>query len=166
MSNLLEIKWKQGARFSIDPEEAHACIEKVRLKKGGSIEAADVVAEAKKKTSPLHPEFEWDDKVAAHQHRLHRARVMMASVVVVREEAPDVESRQYEVRVKTRAEADAAGEPVRVFQTTEQILEDPVQRDRFLARAFAELASFRSRYAGLSELAQVFTAIEDLGKVA
>lgn len=35
--------------------------------------------------SPLHPTLEWDDKVAAHAHRLYQARRMIRSVELITE---------------------------------------------------------------------------------
>jgi hypothetical protein len=160
----MEIKWKQGARFKVDPSIARDCLEEIRTKKG-AITAGDVVAEAKRKTSPIHSEFEWDDKKAAHEHRKERARCMIRSLVVIRDKAPNVESRQYEVSVRTNKEP---GEPApeKVYLTTEQILQDPIQREKLLGRALAEIAAMRQRYAGLSELAVVFKAIDNLLDVA
>lgn len=41
-----------------------------------------VVADARRKDSPLHDLFEWDVRKAAHAHWLDRAREIIASVVV------------------------------------------------------------------------------------
>ena len=51
---------------------------------------------------------------------------------------------------------------MRCYRTTEDLLKDPVERDRLMSRAIKELAAFRNRYAGLSELAVVFSAIDDV----
>ena len=46
-------------------------------------ETVAVVADAKKKSSPLHSIFEWDDKTAAHKFRLVTARKLISAVYVV-----------------------------------------------------------------------------------
>src|SRR5689334_20620055 len=46
----------------------------------GAVTARDVVDAARSKNSPLHPYFEWDDKVAADQWRVHDARRMLGSI--------------------------------------------------------------------------------------
>ena len=46
-------------------------------KRDGQVVASTVVKEARLKKSPIHDEFEWDDKAAAHEHRLSTARRMI-----------------------------------------------------------------------------------------
>lgn len=41
-----------------------------------------VVEDAKQEESPLHSMFEWNDKSAAHKHRLHTARQLIKSVTI------------------------------------------------------------------------------------
>lgn len=50
---------------------------------GGLLTPDAVVAEARKKDSPLHALFDWDVKAAAHQHWLEQARQLIRSVRVV-----------------------------------------------------------------------------------
>lgn len=38
------------------------------------VQASVVVSESRPKNAPLHDEFDWNDKSAAHQHRLAQAR--------------------------------------------------------------------------------------------
>lgn len=51
--------------------------------KHGRLTPEIVVADAKNTDSPLHGEFEWDVKKAAHEHWLDRARALIRSVKVV-----------------------------------------------------------------------------------
>lgn len=166
MSNITEIKWRAGARFKTDPYKVHEVLERVRKKGGGNLDPELVVEVASKPRSPIHKEFEWDDATAAHEHRVERARNMIRCIHVIREEAPEVEARAYEVRRLPAEEGEAAAKPRNVYQTTEDILADPLARDRLLARAMGELAAFRERYAGLSELAVVFAALDDVTRAA
>lgn len=55
------------------------------LKKHGELRTSMVLEEAKKKRSPLHNEFEWDDTKAAHNHRLWQSRQLIKrfSVTIV-----------------------------------------------------------------------------------
>ena len=165
-SNYSEIKWKDGSRFKLAPGKAHAVIERVRKRGNGNITPDAVVEEAKKPRSHLHPEFEWDDEIAAHEHRMERARTLIRSIMVVRAEAPEVTARAYEVRLAAPDPDKPGTQPSKVYQTTEDILADPIARDRLLGRALSELAGFRQRYAGISELAVVFNAINDVSNAA
>jgi hypothetical protein len=49
----------------------------------GILTPDDVVAEAKNPKHVLHPVFEWDDQIAAHERRLDVARHLIASVEVI-----------------------------------------------------------------------------------
>jgi hypothetical protein len=162
MSGIKKVEWATGSRFKVAPEKALRCLESIRAKNGGIITADAVLEDAKRKRSPIHNEFEWDDSIAAHEHRREAARTMTRSLRVVREEAPNVSARQYELQVVSSEQADKRGIPARSYRTTVDILKDPVERDRLIARAIRELAAFRDRYAGISELAVVFSAIDDI----
>jgi hypothetical protein len=52
----------------------------------GEVRASIVVMEATPKKSPLHSEFEWDDKKAAHQHRVSTARRIIKVTRIVSNE--------------------------------------------------------------------------------
>jgi hypothetical protein len=49
----------------------------------GAITAPLVVDEARPTDAPLHPVFEWNDLVAAEQHRQHQARNLIRSVQII-----------------------------------------------------------------------------------
>lgn len=51
--------------------------------KYGRITAERLVQAARDKKHPLHDDFEWDDKKAAHEHRVHQAREIIASVRMI-----------------------------------------------------------------------------------
>lgn len=51
----------------------------------GRLTPESVIEASKPKKHPLHGYFEWDDKTAAHEHRLYQARKLIAFVPVVRE---------------------------------------------------------------------------------
>ena len=52
-------------------------------KNGGRLTPNVVLEEAKDRDSILHNLFEWDDTLAAHQHRIYQARQIITSVRVV-----------------------------------------------------------------------------------
>jgi hypothetical protein len=49
---------------------------------GGRLTPEAVVEDASNAESPLNELFEWDDGVAAHQYRLHQARLVITSIEV------------------------------------------------------------------------------------
>lgn len=48
------------------------------LKKAGTLTPDLIIKDARSPQSPLHLEFDWNDKSAAHQHRLYQARRLIA----------------------------------------------------------------------------------------
>ena len=161
MDKHLSIAWKTGSQFKVKPNVAYRAMEKVRKANGGNLVPELLVDASRPVSAPLHKEFEWDNKVAGEQFRREQARYIIRSIEVVRAEAPTVQSRAYEaiVIVKEGIKGDKP-EPRRVYQTTEDILRDPVSRADLLTTALRDLASLRRKYAGLSELAMVFKAID------
>ena len=61
-------------------EAIKARLEQIADSTGGRITADAVIADAKKKTSPLHDQFDWNDSVAAKKWRLEQARQLIRSV--------------------------------------------------------------------------------------
>lgn len=69
-----------------------------RIADGGRLTASGVVRRARQKSSPLHEYFEWDDSVAAHQHRLWQARQLIKRITIVREEGAPAEPMYVHIR--------------------------------------------------------------------
>jgi hypothetical protein len=156
----MEVTWKHGSQFKVDPKVAYQQIEGIRTKNDGSATAELLVAKAKAKANPLHNEFQWDDQLAAHQHRLWRARVMMSSFMVLRGDLKtDRPQRVYEV---VREPEKTPGRIKHVYRTTDDIMKDVDLRAELLGRALKELVSIRNRYRDLQELAIVLRAIDEL----
>lgn len=111
----------------------------------------ELVEKAKDENSELHKCFEWNNDVAAEKYRLQQARAIIVNLVYV----PRAKEEQ----------------PVRCFQiTTEKSVYEPTKRflvqenqyQSLLARAKAELESFRKRYETLTELEAIFEAIDTI----
>lgn len=67
-------------------------LQQLAAENGGQLTPDAVVADAKKKASPLHRYFDWDDKVAAMKWRREQARQLIRSVRV------EVEQQEIKVR--------------------------------------------------------------------
>ena len=137
-------------------------LRKLIKKNGGHITPQIVLDEARRKTSPLHSHFTWDDNEAAQRWRLNEAAHLIRRVRVTVEVAPDV-------KVKVRAfmnvsaeepESDEDDKPAPsrgVYVTMENAMNH--HRDEVLSRALSELNAIKSRYAHLKELASVWEAL-------
>ena len=149
----MQYLWKDGARGvgKLDAQEVGDCLEKLRLRNGGVITAEVVLAEARKKRSPLHDGFEWDDTAAAHQYRLEQARSITRAVITfIGEEQDDTPIRAF----VTLGGGD--------YESITTVLSVKSKRDALLGQALEEMRTFRRKYHHLKELATVFVAIEEL----
>ena len=66
-------------------QQAHLRLEEIRARNGGRLTPDDVVADAKKKDSPLHafPEWQgWDQKKMIHEFLLDAARKIITRITV------------------------------------------------------------------------------------
>ena len=157
----MEVMWKRGSTFTGDAKASYERIESIRTRLGGEVSADDIVQDAAKPRSPLHRHFQWDDAIAANEHRREIARHMLRSFVVVRDELKtDRPQRVYEVvRV---AQPETPQRVKHVYRTVEDIMQDPDLRAELLGRALRELITIRNRYRDLQELAVVLRAIDEV----
>lgn len=154
----MKYRFRKGFRTAgLSAQAVGSFFEQVR-KAHGAIEPATVVEVARNPKSLLHGYFTWDDKKAAEAHRLNEARYLIRSVevYVTFPHRPDPIPTRAFVSVGTQG-GDAEGQR---FTSVHAVLADPDSRAQLLAKAWAELAAFRIKYARLEELADVFDAIE------
>ena len=156
----VKYKWKSSGRMKIKPEIAARELERIR-KAHGTLKPEDVVEVASEPSHPLHSCFEWDDTKAAHLHRIAQAGHMIRVLVVVR--ADDDSEEPIMVRAYAHMkDEDEEGETQCHYINVVQGMCDPVMRDRILAQAIKELATFRKKYADLREFAAVFAAMDKI----
>ena len=151
------IQWKNGSKISGDAEKVYCELEVIR-KHDGDITPQAVVAKAKAKRSAMHRHFEWNDESAGYRYRLEQARKLVRSIEIIHVEAPKVPAKAYSVVTRP---ARSENKPRKVYQSTEEALQDPVQRDEILGNAIRDAISYRRKYAALQELSQVFRAFDE-----
>ncbi|MFY0400782.1 hypothetical protein [Brevundimonas naejangsanensis] len=145
--------WRPGSRVSIDAEKAGRELAGIERKEG-ELTPSNVLERARSANSSLHGHFEWDDSVAAEQHRLSQAGELIRSIVV------DVSRSNVEPPKPTRAFVSVEREGQRSYVGVQRAMSDEELRRQVLQRAWAELSAFRARYADLKELAGVFAAMD------
>jgi hypothetical protein len=149
-----------------DPSKMYKRLAQMYEENGESLNAEDVLAEAKHKSSPFHKWFEWDNGKAAHQHRLKQARDLIGSVDIVRQSDPraDKDGRIRAFVHLTRNVVDAKGnESVkRTYVPTVKAMGNPEQRQLLLKQAMADFENLERKYGALSELAAVFESISEV----
>lgn len=151
-------QFADGYRLDGDAQEAGAAIEAIRIAHGGQFTAAAVLAEARKKRSPLHRYFEWDDSAAAEQYRLSQAAYLIRAIVVV----PENEEQFTPVRAFVCVKDDPR--PAQ-FTHVMVAINDEESKAAMMGRLLKRLAEIRRQYAALEEFAEIhplFAMIDDL----
>lgn len=143
------VEWKVKGLWKADAETVYREITAL----GDSFSPADVVEAARDESSELHKCFEWRDEVAAEKYREHQAR-MIITQLVVRTETSD--NTPVSVRVISSANE------VNTYVPTKMLIKSESDYADLLARAKRELQAFQQKYSTLSELQEIFTAIDAL----
>lgn len=143
------VEWKVKGLWKADAEAVYKEITAL----GDSFSPADIVEAARDESSELHKCFEWRDEVAAEKYREHQAR-MIITQLVVRTETSD--NTPVSVRVISSANE------VNTYVPTKMLIKSESDYADLLARAKRELQAFQQKYATLSELQEIFTAIDAL----
>lgn len=146
--------WRPGSRVTIDAQVAGEALAKIQRRHNGLLEPEMVVDAARDKESPLHDAFEWDDALAAEEHRKGQARELVRSLTV------DISRSNIETKaVRAFVNVDVGGD--QGYVSTFTAMSSEVLRKQVLEKAFAELEAWRARHAELSELARIFAAIDE-----
>ena len=121
----------------------------------GEITPRAVVADARAEVSPLHSCFDWDDATAAEAHRVHTARQLIGSLVVVTANSTPVH-RETRAFVHITADASPRYEPIEVA------IRDVDMREEILRQGRLEIRRWRERYAAYQEFAALFPLVDAL----
>jgi len=114
-------------------------IKELAFSNGGKMTPDLIIADAKKKRSPLHGLFEWDLKKAAHQHWLVTARTIITSVTVV--------CTEHTITIPTNAYIEDPDKPrgSQGYVSTVTLRSDKEKARRALVRELERAESFMQR---------------------
>jgi len=133
-------------------------------KHDGVLKPDDVVKFAKSSKTSLHKAFDWDDTTAAHKWRIDQARALIRfSVEVITIKNKDVTVRVFMSPVAK--ERDSNGNGNSGYKLVSTLLKTKMGRQDILDTALSELETFKNKYSWLSELVEVFVAIEATKKI-
>lgn len=146
------------------PREKRAAIEarinELAKLNGGRITPETVMRDAEDPTSPLHDSFEWDDEVAAYQHRLDQARALIRSVrIVVTTDTTVVKSVAY-IRDPDMDEQEQGYVSVEVLKRSKRKAREAVRYEA--ERAYSAMQRARDVASALGLDDAVDAVIEDL----
>ena len=143
-------KWKSASYVRGSAQAAGEMCEKLAAE--GRLTAKALLDANRAKDAPLHKAFEWNDRKAAEQYRLHQARHIISCLVRVDEATGKPE------QVRAYFTLDRKDPQ---YYSTEVILADEEKSALLEKSALSELAAFQKKYAAIREkLAPVYDAIE------
>jgi len=163
--------FREGCHLSGDAQQVGEHLEGIRAR-SHNLTPELVLDDARAEQSPLHDYFEWDDGKAAEQHRLNQAGHLIRSITVTYIETPKARPRQVSLEGVQRQQ-DPPVRPVRAFvavtrdgargyESTATAMNDSEMRRQVLQRAYTELDSVGRKYRELQELADVFSALDQV----
>ena len=142
-------EWKTGSHISVSAQIAGEMCEK--LEKEGRLTAKNLLEENRPIEAPLHNAFNWNDSEAAELYREDQARHIIQCIVVKKENVKEPVRQFINVDLGERK-----------YYSVDMLVSQQETRHVLLKTALAELSAFQRKYQGLKELAQVFTAIDQL----
>lgn len=153
----MQYGWKKGFyHFGVKAGEAVEEINSIS-RKTGKIDAPTLLHHASSASSALHPFFEWDDKKAAHQHRLSQARLLLRSIVIVNEESDGEPIRAFMAVAEEEDECKCYVPTMKVFSREEA-------RAQIIRQALDELLGWTQRYKRYKELASKIAIVKKVLK--
>jgi hypothetical protein len=147
-------QWKQGSRYSIDPQATGERLEALTEANNGCITPRVVWQDAQAEDSPMHDAFTWDDEEAARKHRDNEARQLIRSIRTVVQHEDGTERPSYGY---FHVELEDVGP---AYVTSARALTDDELHAQVVADALAIGAAWARRYEGIEELAGAFRAIQ------
>jgi len=142
--------WNDGVRISVSAEVAGPVLmEFVRIHKEEGRSASELLKAAKDPAHPLHGEFKWDDRIAAQEHRLDRARCLLRSIRVI---TPERKSVRAIISIKQNSNSYK-------YYDRAVVLEIKELKDLALEDAIRRIMEVLERYSDIAELDDVRVAI-------
>lgn len=143
------VDWKVKGLMKADAEKVDQEIKSIN---GGEATPEEILSFAEKHPdSELYKCFEWDDTKAAREYRLQQARKVIMLLVRVSADKEKPVIREYQITSKKNT-----------YQPTREFLVRQDEYEILLKRALNELQAFKKKYEMLSELEDVFKAIDEL----
>lgn len=136
----IQYKARNGAHLSDAQAEIYGkrLIELVE-KYNGKVMTVQIVEDARKKESPLHGYFEWDDKIASEEYRKYQARRLKNSIVqikIIKEKGSD---KEIEVPILIHVILREDDEAEECYVTLERTLKEKDLRNQHISKLLSHL---------------------------
>ena len=150
-------EWR-NVTFPVKAETAAMELKRIQ-DKYGEVTPSNLLEESRAETAIMHNCYEWDDGKAAEKWRLQQSRQIMSCLTIVYEQ---IDTDQETVKsIEVRAFQNTSEEREGRFLHVQDVMDAPGYREIVLRKAFGELATFRRKYADLSELSKIISEIDD-----
>ena len=146
-------KWKNFSYKTSANVAGEVCEE---LDRTVGLTPENLVEASRPEDAPLHSEFEWDDAVAAEEFRRTQARQMICNLSIVIDETKAEPVRAY-FSLQSGFRKNTG-----TYEGTLTIMSDSDKRQKLLDNAKRELEAFKKKYELLTELSEVFAAIDSI----
>lgn len=129
--------------------------------RNGQLTPALVLSEARDPEHPLHRRFIWDDTEAAERYRLHQAQVLIRSVNVVIERAPNtppIKVRAFVSQTEIHEGMDVEDEPSGIYLPVEEVVSNDVLRTAWFQTLKRDWERLKAKAGASQEFAQMVVA--------
>ena len=130
-------------------------LETIRRKNKNILRAEDVVEFAKDPNTALNGCFEWNDKRAAHQHRLEQARTIIRVHIIVTEMKTEP-VRTFVSLINDRKTKGGGYRHIKDVMSSDEMRESLLQEARW------DMERFKAKYKNLLQLSKVFDSMEEV----
>lgn len=107
-----------------------------------------VVKEARKKSSPLHGSFDWDDKTAGHSWRLFQARKLIGRFRIHVEVEPDVYVHPRAFQAVPKDDDMSRYD----YRSTADVMDNPEWKERVFRDCVRDMRALQHKYEALVDL--------------
>jgi hypothetical protein len=138
----------------LDAQEVGMRLEELSEKHKEHLTHEEILADARKASSPLHDAFEWDENKAAEGFRRRQAMILMRQLVTVK--------GSKETKTKAFVYVRHLEHGRKVFLSTRSALMRPEYKEQVLAQAVSAFNRWASRWGGDRRLVAVKKDIDKL----
>jgi len=141
-----------GLHKDLDPQTTGEHLESLVERYNGKLTLEEILADARRRESPLHKGLTWDNTLAAEKQRRSEAKHLVANLVIKPKKAPQ---NSKEARQTTRAFVfvHTAGYGRKVWVPLKTAMQNAEQREEIKENAFRDFRRWRERYGGRREMA-------------
>lgn len=150
----MRYEWARRGLFKLDAQVVGEHIETLVEKYNEHLTADEILADARKRTSPINSAFEWDDTVAAEKYRLRQARALVISLCPVKG-GKRQKTRAFVFVRHSRYER-------KVFMPVRSAMGRPDMRDQLIENALRSLNNWMGTYGARPELRFMSGRIESM----